>query len=646
MSPLLLFPQSNPLSQMVSQLVKDTYEYEFDSKIPEGSGERLLVLYIQEGTDKNELLSWNEKALREKFVLFPIHIDYGECIIGPVVDSTPGPCLQCWQYRRDTSRSQVEDYLSLDKHSAEAQPRDLYLNPMNELAVAHMITDRLHNYIHDRERQAVVYHYDLKSFTGENHHLQRYPHCRACGTLPKDTGEKAIIHLSSRPKTNPNHYRIRDVLDMEKALYDKFVDPKVGIIQSVNHLLIYRYQIAAGATIQTPEHFVTEHGIGRSNSYRHSRVVSILEALERYAGYRARGKETVVAGSYRQLQDEALDPSTLGLHDERAYEDTGLIPYSSDLSMDWVWGYSLLKEKPVLVPEHIAYYFTHFWKRTNRSFYEISNGCALGGCPEEAIIHAILEVIERDAFLMTWLCQLPLTEIDLKTVQSETMILKLSRLKEAGYRIRAFDSTTEFQIPSVWMMAVNNENTTPKVLCSSAAHFTYEEAMESALGELSLSLNWRERTGSDELAKARMMLDDPYLVQNMHDHALVNMLPESMERFRFLLERNDERSVLQLHYAFPIVHHADLLDDLIMLLDRFRARNMDVIVVNQTTPELEEAGLYACKAIIPGMLPMTFGHHFRRIIGLDRLFRVPMELGYSRYPSTIEQLNPYPHPFP
>lgn len=164
--------------------------------------------------------------------------------------------------------------------------------------------------------------------------------------------------------------------------------------------------------------------------------------------------------------------------------------------------------------------------------------------------------------------------------------------------------------------------------------------------ELSLSLNWRERTGSDELAKAHMMLDDPYLVQNMHDHALVNMLPESMERFRFLLERNDERSVLQLHHAVPIVHHADLLDDLIMLLDRFRARNMDVIVVNQTTPELEEAGLYACKAIIPGMLPMTFGHHFRRIIGLDRLFRVPMELGYSRYPSTIEQLNPYPHPFP
>ena len=53
-----------------------------------------------------------------------------------------------------------------------------------------------------------------------------------------------------------------------------------------------------------------------------------------------------------------------------------------------------------------------------------------------------------------------------------------------------------------------------------------------------------------------------------------------------------------------------------------------------------------CKVIIPGMLPMTFGHHLTRVTGLDRVYTVPMTLGYTNEPLTNEQLNPHPHPFP
>jgi len=52
------------------------------------------------------------------------------------------------------------------------------------------------------------------------------------------------------------------------------------------------------------------------------------------------------------------------------------------------------------------------------------------------------------------------------------------------------------------------------------------------------------------------------------------------------------------------------------------------------------------KVLIPGMLPMTFGQHLTRVTGLERVLRVPMELGYSNQLLTPEQLNPHPHPFP
>jgi ribosomal protein S12 methylthiotransferase accessory factor len=75
-----------------------------------------------------------------------------------------------------------------------------------------------------------------------------------------------------------------------------------------------------------------------------------------------------------------------------------------------VWAHSFARGEAVLLPERYAYYgLDRSSHRTeeqilDRPFvYEISNGCAIGSCLEEVILHGLLEVAERDAFLMTWL---------------------------------------------------------------------------------------------------------------------------------------------------------------------------------------------------------------------------------------------------
>lgn len=78
----------------------------------------------------------------------------------------------------------------------------------------------------------------------------------------------------------------------------------------------------------------------------------------------------------------------------------------------------------------------------------------------------------------------------------------------------------------------------------------------------------------------------------------------------------------------------------------FRSLQMDVIVVDQSSSETLRNGLRCVKVLIPGMLPMTFGHHLRRLEGLDRVLEVPMKLGYADRRLTPQELNPYPHPFP
>ena len=122
-------------------------------------------------------------------------------------------------------------------------------------------------------------------------------------------------------------------------------------------------------------------------------------------------------------------------------------------------------------------------------------------------------------------------------------------------------------------------------------------------------------------------------------------LPEAEERLRFLLD--DHRPLRTFAEEFKWqTKSADLADDLRDILQKFRRLNLEVIVVDQTTPVIKRNGLYCVKVLIPGMLPMTFGHHLTRVTGLERVLRVPMELGYTTKPLTLEQLNPHPHPFP
>jgi ribosomal protein S12 methylthiotransferase accessory factor len=89
----------------------------------------------------------------------------------------------------------------------------------------------------------------------------------------------------------------------------------------------------------------------------------------------------------------------------------------------------------------------------------------------------------------------------------------------------------------------------------------------------------------------------------------------------------------------------DLRDDLEFLINYYLTHGIDVIVVDQTAPEHLPCGLRCVKVLMPGMLPMTFGQHNRRIVGFERLHQLPFTLEYQNHPLTETEINPHPHPF-
>jgi ribosomal protein S12 methylthiotransferase accessory factor len=573
-------------------------------------------------------------------------VSFGEGVIGPLVRPNTSGCSQCADIRRLLAGYDRKEMLELQTRMAVQGgiQRDAWASRTGLLQMAHLICTETQRVLegsraHLEERLFLI---NLKTLKNSCHFFLPDPLCTVCGQLPDDSPTAARISLQSSPKISADSYRCRPIEELKEVLVKDYLDYRTGLLNGKMHNFVPPF---ADVIVNMPL-FIGDEGVaGRTHSYEVSELTAILEGLERYCGIEPRGKRTVIHDSYRNLEDKALNPVKVGVHAKEQYAqpDFPFKPFHPNRPMNWVWGYSFLQERPILVPELLAYYSLGCG---DGFVYETSNGCALGGSLEEAIFHAILEVVERDSFLMAWYAQLPLPRLDLSSANDKELQLMVDRVRVvAGYDLYFFNSTMEHGIPSVWAVAKNRKQKGLNLICAAGAHPDPIRAVKSAIHELAgMMLTLDEKLEANR-KKYEKMLYDPFSVQQMEDHGMLYGLPEAEERLQFLLDDNRPLRTFEEEFKWQ-TKSTDLTDDLQDILQKFRRLNLEVIVVDQTTPVTKRNGLYCVKVLIPGMLPMTFGHHLTRLTGLERVLRVPMELGYTKQPLTLEQLNPHPHPFP
>jgi ribosomal protein S12 methylthiotransferase accessory factor len=570
---------------------------------------------------------------------------FGEGIVGPLVrPGTPG-CSHCADMRHFMAGVDRKETWKLRQDLKEQGgiPRDLWASRSALLQMAYLIVDEVQRVLQGNrpQSQGRVFLFNLKTLECSRHFILPDPLCHICGPLPDDSASAAQISLQPRPKVSADSYRCRPMGALKEVLINDYLDYQTGLINRKMRDLISPF---VDVSVNLPLFDGDEATGGRTHSYAESELTAILEALERYCGISPRGKQTVIRDSYRNLAAQALDPVKIGLHSKEQYALAGFPfeSYSPDSPMDWVWGYSLSQERPILVPQLLAYY-----SLGGQGFvYETSNGCALGSSLEEAIFYGILEVVERDAFLLTWYAKLRLPSLDPDSANDPELRLMIERVRAiAGYDLYLFNATMEHGIPSVWTIAKNRKQKGVNLICAAGAHPDPIRAVKGSIHEVASMLMRLDHKFESNRETYRQMLYDPTLVKKMEDHSMLYSLPEAEERLHFLLDEHRPLRTFDQEYK-KRARNADLTDDLKGLLQAFRRLNLDVIVVDQTSLEILRNGLYCVKVLIPGMLPMTFGYHLTRVTGLERVLRVPAELGYTQQPLTPEQLNPHPHPFP
>jgi len=605
-----------------------------------------LVLVLQE-EDNSSYYFEAEQIMRPRGIPWLCaYVSLGEGIIGPL--NVPGRtgCFQCAEERLSlagSNRKEVEDLLMKLVSDDYVPQNTAEISPAGASYMAHIISAETDKVLRgDRTNtEEHLYLINLSNLSSTIHYVLPIGTCSVCGQLPDDSAELAEISLQKCLKQD-NSYRCRSMSDLKQVLLRDYWDSRTGIFNDKKWGLDSTF---ASAAINLPLGFYDEITGGRSHSYVDSELAGILEGLERYCGVTPRGKRTIVRGSYTHLKATALDPSTVGLHAEEQYEQPDYLftKYDPDSPMEWVWGYSLIEKRPILVPNRLAYYSLG----DGEGFvYETSNGCAVGGSLEEAILHGIFEVVERDSFLLTWYARLQVPRLDYSSSGDSELILMIQRLKAVtGYEVSLYNTTMENGIPSIWALAKGRAEQGVNLICAAGAHLDPIRAAKSAIHELAGMITTAERKLKERRQEAKDMLDNSFLVEQMEDHSLLYSLPQAEERLQFLLdERNPVRTFAEEFHILP--WQEDLTEDLKQILRVFRSLQMDVIVVDQSSSEILRNGLRCVKVLIPGMLPMTFGHHLTRLNGLNRVLEVPMKLGYVNHRLAQQELNPYPHPFP
>jgi ribosomal protein S12 methylthiotransferase accessory factor len=191
-----------------------------------------------------------------------------------------------------------------------------------------------------------------------------------------------------------------------------------------------------------PDGSKTSH-TGKGVSPIQAQVSITMEAIERYCSeFREEYGGKLVRGSFALLKKNSnvLDPQELIL--------SHLSNYQHDKEIDWIWGHDLSKDEEILVPACAVYHPFH--QDGVFLFSTHTNGIAAGNTYEEAIIHGLAELIERDAWSIARYTHNFNDALFMEDEPGNRFIIDvLEKFEKAEIEIVTKDLTTDIDVPVV-----------------------------------------------------------------------------------------------------------------------------------------------------------------------------------------------------
>jgi ribosomal protein S12 methylthiotransferase accessory factor len=407
------------------------------------------------------------------------------------------------------------------------------------------------------------------------------------------------------------------------------VSPYVGLVTGVDELLPspddarHFHAVAApadpgpvlGRYGGTPGQPGSAYGADRGRV----RAAAVAEAVERYAATHVPEAELLVATA-RELGPAAPDPASFALFAPEQHAQPGFpfVPFTADTRLRWVRARRLPDDADAWLPAQLVY--LGFPRGEPAIAYSTSNGLAAGPSWDAALEAALLELVERDAFMLAWNARLSFPLLDWRR-SARLREYHRARLASARARLTAVDLSEVHGVPVVLAVVRGSPGA---LVVGAAAAASVEEAWIKAVAEA-----YAVRKASRETVlrePGRRFAPDFRDVVDFPAHVQVYAYEEHAERAAFLdasSERRRPASVPRVEGGWR------------GLVGRLAEEGIETFAVDVASPDVREAGLAVARAVAPRLIPLDVRHD-ARFLGGDRL----------RALCSFADVNPDPHPFP
>lgn len=579
-----------------------------------------------------------KNCLKDGHPWLPLKIVGSKIWLGPIFDCTGNQCWDCLRQSLKINRRVEVDLFGSDSTKLSL-PSKAYLSCNEDLAFS-LFGIQLARWLIDGKSSPIsnqlitVDPFNLKI----EHHQCGIIFCENCNADHVRIQDKHSYKFTSKPIVFSDENGPRGA-HPEKTyeVLNKVVSPITGIVptytlfqvngdyvaSSVRNLPIFDIDITeVNKSLRVPDVVV-----GKGKTKLQAKIGCFAEAVERYNSTFF-GHQYILS-KYEDLPHKGIRPGELLLFSEAQYENRIQTNRSfgsfnqvskkfDDSEIRWTSVQSLKDGDAIFVPSSYCY-LNYPYKNEIELCPGDTNGCASGNSIEEAIVYAILELIERDAVAIWWYNKIQFPGIKIESLADSCLLDLIEVHRREGRIFQMIDITTDINVPV--FVVVSSDQNGDRIHFGTACHFNPVIAMTRAVRELNQMMTHTtldQAFSSDNVHPGQKEFAKWVTSENLKDHPHLN--PQTLKDFAPGEYKN--------------INSYDFLDCIHELNEILSQKNLSAYWLNLSQANID---FFTVKVIIPGL------RHFWNRLGAGRLYDVPVELGMISTPTLEAQMNKIPY---
>lgn len=321
---------------------------------------------------------------------------------------------------------------------------------------------------------------------------------------------------------------------------------------------------------------------GKGAKKDQAKASAMMEGFERYSAEKQDiDDENSKLATLNEMENEKfIHPEELII--SREVEN---IDFQKEKKIEWTFARDIITEEDYYIPSNSIFhpYIPKDNNTTSAIFKGNTNGLASGNVLEEAVLHGMFEVIERDAWSIFELTKKNKNKINVDNIKNPLINELLEKFKKESIDINLMDLTADIEIPTIAATADDTLLKDPALLTLGiGTHLNPEIAVMRALTEVAQSRATQIHGTREDTSRAVLMRKAGYeRMKKMNKH---------------YFEQNNEN----------LINLSDIKDkstkslkkDIQITQNELKRNNLNKILFKDLTRK--EIGINVVRVVIPG----------------------------------------------